>query len=383
MLYSIDNLDEKELEVVEKIEEFRKKLEYSLRKPRRWGGFLRRTAFARAIQGSNTIEGYNVTAEDAIAAVEQEEPSEADRETWQAITGYRDAMTYILQLAKDPHFSFDENLIRSLHYMMLKYDLDKHPGTWRPGHIYVRRESTGEIVYEGPDSDMIPGLIGELVETMRSESSMPVMIEAALAHLNLVMIHPFSDGNGRMARALQTLVLARGGILDPVFSSIEEYLGRNTSDYYELLERTGKGEWNPGNDVKPWIRFCLTAHYRQATTLLRWSREYSRLWDELEQIVQSRNLHERMIMALFDAAMGYRVRNNSYRVAAEISLNLASRDLKALADMGLLIPIGEARGRYYSGSEEIKKIRQNLREPRIDEDPFSIEQTHLPGIDTR
>ena len=54
-----------------------------------------------------------------------------------------------------------------------------------------------------------------------------------MAHLNLVMIHPFEDGNGRMSRALQSLVLARDHIVAPEFASIEEYLGRNTPAYYQ------------------------------------------------------------------------------------------------------------------------------------------------------
>jgi Fic family protein len=52
-----------------------------------------------------------------------------------------------------------------------------------------------------------------------------------MAHLNLVMIHPFRDGNGRMARALATLVLTRSDIGEPEFCSIEEWLGANTEDY--------------------------------------------------------------------------------------------------------------------------------------------------------
>jgi len=55
----------------------------------------------------------------------------------------------------------------------------------------------------------------------------------------------------------------------PVFSSIEEYLGRNTQDYYNVLADVGQGSWNPENDARPWVRFCLTAHYRQARTHLR------------------------------------------------------------------------------------------------------------------
>ena len=67
------------------------------------------------------------------------------------------------------------------------------------------------------------------------------MVRGAMAHLNLTMINPFKDGNGRISRALQTLVLAREGILHPVFCSIEEWLGRVTAEYYAVLAEVGQG----------------------------------------------------------------------------------------------------------------------------------------------
>jgi Fic family protein len=80
------------------------------------------------------------------------------------------------------------------------------------------------------------------------------LVRAAMAHLNLVMVHPFRDGNGRMARCLQTLVLAREGILAPEFSSVEEFLGRNTDEYYKVLGDVGAGK-HPERDASPWIRY--------------------------------------------------------------------------------------------------------------------------------
>jgi Fic family protein len=230
--------------------------------------------------GSNSIEGYNVSLEDAIAAAEGEEPADAIDETWAAVSGYRAALTYILQLAADPHFVYHEGVIRALHYMMIGFDLSKNPGKWRPGTIYVRREPSGEIVYEGPDAEAVPKFMNEMVLSLNEGSpTLPVVVRAAMGHLNLVMVHPFSDGNGRMARALQTLVLAREGILAPPFSSIEEYLGRNTPAYYQVLAEVGGGRWQPERDTRPWIRFCLRAHFHQAQRLLRRSREIGRLWD--------------------------------------------------------------------------------------------------------
>ena len=105
------------------------------------------------------------------------------------------------------------------------------------------------------------------------------VIRAGMAHLNLVMIHPFRDGNGRMARALQTLVLARDQIPWPELSSIEEYLGLNTPSYYRVLADVGGRTWQPESDTRPWIRFVLTAHHRQATTTLR--RSFARGWRKI------------------------------------------------------------------------------------------------------
>ena len=384
MLFSAPKLDAQEKEVVSRVHDLRKSLNYAVRNPVRWQGLLRRVAFARAIRASNSIEGYNVSVDDAVAACEGEEPLDAQSEAWAAVTGYRVAMTYVLQLADDPHFQYSADILRSLHFMMLQYDLRKNPGRWRPGPIYVRDERTEEIVYEGPDALYVPALIEELVRNLiANDDGIPDLVHGAMAHLNLVMIHPFSDGNGRMARCLQTLTLARTGVLTPQFSSIEEYLGENTSNYYDILLEAGGGRWNPVRDTRSWVRFCLTAHFRQATTLLRRMREMQRLWDELESEVKRRSLPDRVIMALADAASGFRVRNATYRKAADISMELASKDLTMLASQDLMIAHGERKGRYYVAADVLRRIRERTRERKVVEDPFEAqdhEGPYLPGL---
>ena len=376
MLYRIGTLPAEYDSVIGQVESMRLRLKFLLQQaPGRWRGLLRRTTFARAIQGSNSIEGYHVTVDDAVAAVEGEEPLVDERsEAWRAVRGYREALTYVLQLAGDPHFVYHEAMLRSLHFMMLSYDLGKNPGRWRPGVIYVRREPTREIVYEGPDAALVPALMADLMGALNATSDQRVIVRAALAHLNLVLIHPFSDGNGRMARALQTLVLAREGILDPAFSSIEEYLGANTPAYYQVLADVSAGTWQPARDALPWLRFCLTAHYRQAETLLRRSQETAHLWGELEAEMTKRGMQERMVAALYDAACGHRVRNATYRIAADVSDAIASRDLGALVNAGLLEARGEKRGRHYAASAWLQQLRHETRMPKITTDPFTGER---------
>jgi Fic family protein len=278
-------------------------------------------------------------------------------------------MTRVLGLADDQHFEWTAGVIKDLHYMMMEYDMDKAPGRWRTGVIYVVNEK-GDTVYEGPNADDVPNLMAELVEQLRRDDRAPELVRAAMAHLNLVMIHPFKDGNGRMARCLQTLVLGRAGTVEPLFSSVEEFLGTNTGPYYDVLAKVGQGGWHPENDARPWVRFCLRAHHYQAQTFLRRTRESDRLMGILEEAVTRAGLPERTRLALFDAAQGFKVRNNTYRAAAEIEHQSASRDLKALVDAGFLVAEGERKARAYGASEVLVRLRQLADEKRTIPDPY-------------
>ena len=383
--------DDADLMVIKEIERFRRELShYVVHRPRRWAGHLRRMSFARAVRGSNWIEGYRASLDDVLDAIENEEPVATAEQTRLALTGYRDAMTYVLSLAED-RVEVDESLLKSLHFMMTKHELRIRPGHYRTGDVWVEDE-TATRVYEAPDAHLVGGLMAELVESLRGSGSVPVMLRAAMAHLNLAMIHPFRDGNGRMARALQTLVLSAEGIVSPEFSSVEEYLGRNTADYYAVLAEVGQGSWHPENSARPWTRFMLRAHYRQAWTLQRRVHETEQLYDNLSQLVARRKLPSRAIGALADAARGRRLRRSIYARLVEmtdgdpISDLTASRDLKALVDAGVLDAAGAGRGRTYHGAPVLRESWRDVRSsrpPRSDDDPYvTLAQRSLPGMGT-
>lgn len=380
MLFNSPELTEQDTQVIARIDRVREALRHQLPDQRRWVGLLRRVMLARAIRGSNSIEGYDVSLDDAVAAVAGQDRLDAGDEAWMATLGYRDAMTYVLNLSDDAHFVYDESLIRSLHFMMLRYAPDMSPGRWRPGTVYVRDERTGDIVYTGPDALQVPELMAELVEDIRVPDQ-PAMIQGAMAHLNLVMIHPFRDGNGRMARCLQTLVMAREGIVSPPFASIEEYLGDHTEAYYRVLADLGQGSFHPRSDAGPWVRFVLTAHHRQAQQMLRRAEEAERRWAMLEGEVHRQRLPERMTAPLFNASMGFRLRNATYRELAEVSDSIAGRDLKALVQAGLLEPEGERRARIYTATARLRAIHDAARTTRrAQEDPYDLPVEPTPGL---
>jgi Fic family protein len=369
MIYAIPAPTLDEETALQRIDELRRELRHYVAEPTRWVGQIRRVLAARAIQGSNSIEGFNVSVEDAIAAIEGDEPTEATLENWQANQGYRRAMTYVLQLARDEHFRYSAQLLSSLHFMIAEYSLKAGPGIWRGGPVWVRNDATGEVVYEAPEAEEVPRLVDRLIDQLQTDESVPVLIRAAMAHLNLVMIHPFRDGNGRMARCLQTLVLARERILEPPFSSIEEYLGANTESYYRVLAQVGKGRWQPEGDATAWVRYCLQAHYVQAASVLRRVRESEGLWSRLDALRQKHGLPERTVTPLFDAAIGLRVRNASYRSALRrfdeaISNQVATSDLRSMVSAGLLEQHGAKRGTYYQAAETLQGIYADVRGKR-------------------
>jgi len=368
VIYQPPDIGAPERTALERIEELRQQLRFRVAEPRRWLGSVRRVLSARAIQGSNSIEGFEVSVEDALAAVEGSEPSEASERDWLAVLGYRRAMTYVLQLAQDPHFEYSPALIRSLHFMMTEHTLEASPGLWRPGPIWVRNDATGEIVYTAPESEEVPPLIDELVRQLEGHDELPPMVRGAMAHLNLVMIHPFRDGNGRMARCLQTLALARDRILAPEWMSIEEYLGSNAQAYYDILARVGKGVWRPEGDARPWVRFCLQAHFAQAEIVLRRVRESERLWVAVDDLRDARGLPERVVSTLFDAATGLRVRNASHRrnvelnELTEISHQVATNDLGAMVKAKLLAKQGTKRGTYYEATDDLLLVARKIKD---------------------
>src|SRR5262245_60828621 len=173
MLFQTPKLDARERKVLNQIRELWRTLKYRIvSRPVPWQGLLARTHLARAIRGSNSIEGYDVTRDDAMAAAEGEQPFDADPNdaSWLAVSHYRDAMTYVLRLSEDPEFEYTGGLIRSLHYMMLRHD-PKRAGLWRSGPIFVRDErgAAPVTVYEGPPAGDVPKLMKELVDWLRTD----------------------------------------------------------------------------------------------------------------------------------------------------------------------------------------------------------------------
>ncbi|MEU5584465.1 Fic family protein [Streptomyces chrestomyceticus] len=380
MLYETPSLDGDDHRVLAEIEEMRQKLRHVLRAQPRWSGQLRRNLTARAIAGSNTIEGYAATVDDVEALMAGEEPLETADRTRVELEGYQRTMTYIQALADaGDDFRYDAGLINGLHFMLQGHHLDKRPGRWRDGPVYVTSPDDPLVsAYTAPGHSDVPALMAELVDWLNhGDVDAPVHVRASMAHLNLVNIHPWKDGNGRMSRAVSTLVFAReaDSLLPPEFSSIEEWLGRgqNTYGYYRVLQQVGGPTWTPQRDTHAWVRFCLEAHHRQAQQAQRRTDLLSRAWAYLGDAAERSGLDERMVFALLPAFWGSKVRRTVYQQDAELSDQQAIRDIRELVRLGWLVPHGKARGRYYVPGPRMDAAQREVRQsvaPYVD--PYGV-----------
>ena len=369
MLFQTPSITEREAEVIDEIDTIRRQL--NLPGLRQWPGLPWRAIHDRILQASKTPALGTVLIDNAGDGGD-DEPGAENPGAWSAAPGYHAALSFVLHVADAPDFAIDEGTIRALHYMMAGDDPQNAAGRWRRGSISVRDDSSGKAMYRAPHAKFIPALMAELIVSLNARDEVPVFIRAAMAHLNLAAIHPFRDGNGRMARALQTFVLARDGISSPPFASIDEYLSVNTSEYYRILDEVDEGAWQPERDARPWVRFCLAAHWLQARTLLRRTEEYDRLWDGLEREVRRRSLPEQAISALAQAAIGGSLTTALYESTAMVSAREADDALECLVKAGLLVATGANSGRCYLASDAVKAIYARTRETRSpDPDPFA------------
>jgi Fic family protein len=315
---------------------------------------LRRQVRASSVESSVSIEGFTVPDGEAaalVAGTEQPDPRDEDR---MAVASYGRAMDHVGTMATDPHFRWLDRVILDLHFDACLFQRDRLPGLWRTGSIFVTNPSGGDPAYEGPPATQVPGLMAEVVEWLEHKDlGAHVAVRAAMAHLHVVSVHPFRDGNGRIARIVQSLVLAREGLLAPEFSSIEEYLGRNSELCYGVLQGVQGGRYQPERDAMPWLRFCIGAHIEQARGRLAQISAAGVRWALLERIVERRGWPDRLVVAL-EQGLFDGVERGSHATEADISLATASSDLRRLLDAGLLVQHGRARSTRYAASEDLR-----------------------------
>jgi Fic family protein len=352
MLFPTPSLASPDESVLGEIEQMREQLRHQVQaNSAKWTAGLRKFLTADAVAASNSIEGFTVATVDVQDLMDGERDVDVSDENRDETLAYQRMMTYVQTLHDVEDFSYSKGLLNSLHWMLQghRHSRRKPAGQWRKEAVYVTDARDRSIAaYTAPAANDVPPLMAELVAWLNTNDGAHPLVRAAMAHLHLVSIHPWADGNGRMSRSLQTLMIAREGVLAPEFSSIEAWLGRpgNTWEYYRELKARG-AVYLPDQEVSSWIRFNLTAYHQQAQTVQGRMTRSGQVWQILSDFAASRSFDERMISALHDVAMAGRVRRFRYEQAEGLNRQQAQRDLRDLVAAEVLVPVGRTRSRYY------------------------------------
>lgn len=322
-----------------------------------WLGGLRRQWRASSAESSIEIEGFSVPSEDRLAIASGTEPADPSDEDRMALAGYGRAMDHVAAMAADAGFEWVERVVLDLHFDACHFQRDKQPGRYRESGIEVTSPDGGAPAYVGPPAEEVRPLMGETMRWLRTgDLDAHPAVRAAMAHLHVVSIHPFRDGNGRISRIVQSLVLALGGLLAPEFVSIEEYLGGHTGAYYAALREVQGGSYQPRRDATPFVGLCVRAHLAQAERrLLQLDRAAAR-WSHLERLVAEHGWPDRLVIAL-EQSLFEGADRAAYAAEADVSLPTASNDLRRLLDAGLIVRRGSGRATRYVASERLSGAR--------------------------
>ncbi len=305
--------------------------------------WIRREVSVRRAAATTRIEGASMDA-DEVSELAKRPPKGRVSEDEQANLNALEAYRFVDYLSDQPDIPLDELVIRELNRYFLK-DIDE---TLAPG-VYGNGQNKVGGVYMPPDQgDVAPLMRGyaHWLSTNGSDELHP-FVKAGLAHIHLVAIHPFWDGNGRTARALATLILQRSRFHFRKLLNLEQFLYGIRRDYVPAIEQTLGDHFEPSYDATPWLQFFSNAVFAEAVRLTddltKWHQQIQELYRTLEPL----NINHRQTEGIAYASRVGRMTRADYMEITNASPLTASRDLAKLVDLGVLVPKGKTRGRVY------------------------------------
>ncbi len=211
-------------------------------------------------------------------------------------------------------------------------------GAWRDGAAGPMQVVSGDygrehVHYEAPTADKLDAEMKAFLTWYNTEEKIDPVIKAALAHLWFVTIHPFEDGNGRIARAIADMALARSENSPQRFYSMSAQIRIERKDYYDMLENTQKGEL----DITAWLEWflgCLDRAFNGAETILAAVLKKAEFWKN-HTAAKINDRQRDILNRLLDGFEG-KLTSSKWALIEKCSPDTALRDITELVDLGIL-----------------------------------------------
>jgi Fic family protein len=206
-----------------------------------------------------------------------------------------------------------------------------------------------KVHFEAPPADKVPEEMTSFLQWLNGEQELDAVIKAAIAHFWFVTIHPFDDGNGRIARAIADMQLARADQNKQRFYSMSAQIQKERNDYYNILENTQKGDLN----ITRWLEWFLDCLYRSMDHTIQTIDkiiERSHFW-ETHHDIEFNVRQQKMLQVLLDDFFG-KLNVSKWSKMTKTSTDTALRDIQDLVKKNILEQEGSGRNTNY-------KLRNN------------------------
>lgn len=305
---------------------------------------LRRVATIESIGSSTRIEGARLSDREVEALLGRLDRTAFASRDEQEVAGYAEVMEAIFE--SHAAIPLTENHVKQLHAMLLRHASkdERHRGEYKklPNHVEAfgpAGESLG-IIFATASPFYTPLRMQELLVWTReslSDASLHPLLVIGMFVVEFLAIHPFQDGNGRLSRALTTLLLLQCGYAYAPFSSLESIVEHNKDSYYLALRRTQGTLESDAPDWEPWLLFFLRSLKQQKDRLAaKIARESS--WE---------GLHPDALAILEQARAEGRITTGQAAKLTGAPRPTVKARLAELVKRGLLVRHGQGRGAWY------------------------------------
>jgi Fic family protein len=333
---------------LEKIEAFRRLVETIPILPH-WELAIRRDALVRTVHSTAAIEGNQLSLDEVGRIVDALETNSPERDAIE-IRNLAGALRRLFSMAAEG-VPLDERLIRELNRWVLEEvpGWEKNtPGEYRRGQNFVQDTITRETVYTPPNPGDVPQLMTGLSDWVQlGQTGLHPILAAGIAHLELVAIHPFWDGNGRTARAMATYVMYANQYHFRRFHAWETYLNVDVKTYTDVLAASIGDNYYARRDFTPWLEYFTEALASTLEDLRAGIQMLREAWDVSYQAGSRVGIDHAQVQALTHASYYGSVTTDAYGEAVNVSRATAYRHLDELTRIGMLVRVGRGRASRY------------------------------------
>ena len=306
-----------------------------------WLQDMGQEALIKEAHHTTHIEGTRLTLEQAERLWRGEAVPEADPDDTQELLNYRSAFEFVSECL-DSGDPIHEGLIREIHKKLVQgvRGGKADPGNYRRIQNYVANASTGEVMYTPPSAVEVPIMMSEMVKWLNSGLDIHPVLVSGIAQFQLVHIHPFLDGNGRVSRLLSTLCLYKAGYDFKRLFTISEYYDRDRPTFYRSIQSVREN----GMDMTGWLDYFVTGLETQMIEVKERGEQVIRR----DVLSQKHGLNERQ-----SKAIGYLIQHGNLTIqdfekfCPNVNRRSLQRDLKGILEKGLVITEGATNQLVY------------------------------------